>query len=111
MAESRKRNKPYYPLQKVKEKIAQGQYLIKPNAVYSAFQDFGWNEADIKQVYRKLQDNHYQKTDKSKTIPGIMLDVYYVENINGEDVYTHFYIDDDRLIINSFHQLSILEKE
>jgi hypothetical protein len=111
MAESRKRDKPYYPLQNVKEKIAQGQYRINHNAVKSAFQDFGWKEADIKHVYRKLQDKHYHQTDKSKTIPGIMLDVYYVENINGEDVYTHFYINDDRLIINSFHQLSIFEKE
>jgi hypothetical protein len=96
----------YYNLSEVKQKILNGGFLIKPNAVEEAFKDFGWGISEIVEVYRLLQPKHFYKTDSSKYKPGILIDVYK-GNIKGENVYTHFYIDDtiNKLVINSFHQI------
>ena len=59
-------------------------------------------------VYRKLQPKHFYKTDSLKVKPGLFIDVYKA-HLFGEDVYTHFYIDDTmhELVINSFHKLTL----
>ena len=95
---------PHYSLANVVHKINNGQVLIRPNAIRDAFQLFGWTFSDIKAAYRKLQPRHFHKTDVSKVKPGVYLD-FYKATINGEDIYTHFYIDDQsKLVINSFHR-------
>jgi hypothetical protein len=97
--------KSYYGLSEVIQKVNSGQVLIRPNAIRDAYQEFGWELSDIKDAYRKLQTKHFHKTDVSKYLPGVALD-FYKATINGEKIYTHFYIDDksQRLIINSFHE-------
>lgn len=92
----------YYSLTEVVQKINNEQVLIKPNAVTDAFQLFGWGLSDIEDAYRKLQPRHFYKTDVSKVIPGVYLD-FYKATINGERIYTHFYINNkSTLVINSF---------
>ena len=95
----------YYPLSEVIQKINNGQVLIRSNAKRDAYQIFGWGFSDIKDAYRKLQPNHFHKTDVSRVKAGVALD-FYKATINGEIIYTHFYIDDKTkvLIINSFHE-------
>ena len=97
--------KSHYQLSAVVQKINNGQLLIKPNAKKDAYQKFGWGLSDIKDAYRKLQPKHFHKTDASKSKAGVALDIYKA-TINGENIYTHFYINDKSkfLVINSFHE-------
>ena len=97
--------KSHYNLAGVIQKINNGQVLIKPNAVSSAYNEFGWGLSDIKDAYRKLQPKHFHKTDVSNYKVGVALD-FYKATINGENIYTHFYINDKSkfLVINSFHE-------
>jgi len=106
MARRKRRVAPtsYYSLTEVVQKINNGQVLIKPNALRDAFQLFGWGLSDIKGAYRRLQPRHFYKTDVSKAKAGVYLD-FYKATINGERIYTHFYINDESvLVINSFHR-------
>jgi hypothetical protein len=78
--------------------------MIHSNALRCAFQDFEWGKEGIFNVYRKLQPRHFLKKANSKIKrPTVVID-YYKANIDGEDIYTHFYIDDTigKLVINSF---------
>jgi len=94
----------YYSLNEVVQKINNGHVLIKPNAVRDAFQLFGWGISDIKVAYMKLKPRHFHKTDVSKVKAGVYLD-FYKATINGERIYTHFYINNESiLVINSFHR-------
>jgi len=97
-----------YPLRQVKAKLSTNKVLIKPNALNCARKDFGWETADILDTLKKLTPDHYDKTDPSEKKPGIMLDFYRAANLKGENIYTHFYIDDQTglLIINSFKEWS-----
>ncbi len=102
----RNRNQPksYYELSEVKAKIAAGNVLVRPDVVRDALVDFGWGIDDILDVYRKLRPGHFLIADNSRTKFFIVIDSYKAR-INGEEIYTHFYIDDDgRLVINSFHR-------
>ena len=92
----------YYSLSEVVQKIDEGQVFINSNAERDAFQLFGWGLSDIKDAYRKLQPRHFYKTDVSKYKAEVYLD-FYKATINGERIYTHFYISDESiLVINSF---------
>ena len=92
----------YYSLTEVVQKINEAHVIIKPNAARDAFQLFGWRLSDIFDAYRKLQPKHFYKTDVSKYKPGVYLD-FYKATINGERIYTHFYISSiSSLVINSF---------
>lgn len=92
----------YYSLTEVVQKINEGQVRINSNATRDAFQLFGWGLSDITDAYRKLQPKHFCKTEVSKAIPRVYLD-FYKATINGERIYTHFYINNKSvLVINSF---------
>lgn len=92
----------YYSLTEVVQKIDEGHAIIRSNAARDAFQLFGWVLSDIFDAYRKLQPKHFCKTDVSKAKPGVYLD-FYKASINGERIYTHFYISNESfLVINSF---------
>ncbi|MFC1943072.1 type II toxin-antitoxin system MqsR family toxin [Chloroflexota bacterium] len=93
----------YYKLSEVAQRINSGQWLIRSNAIRDAYQEFGWGISDIINAYKMLKPTHFYKTDGSKAKPGSVIDIYKAR-LNGEDVYTHFYIDDSfgKLIINSF---------
>ena len=95
----------YYQLSEVIQKINSGQVIINRNAQEDAYRLFGWGLPDIKDAYRKLQPKHFHKTDVSIYKAGLALD-FYKATINGEKIYTHFYINDKSqfLVINSFHE-------
>jgi hypothetical protein len=96
----------FYQLSEVRQKIAAGDVLIRPNAVRCAFQGFGWETKDILKAYCKLQPKHFYKTESYRGRPTVAVD-YYKANLYGEDIYTHFYIDDTagKLVINSFKEI------
>lgn len=95
----------YYSLSDVKNKISSNKVNIKPNARERAYKDFGWGMKEILDVYSKLKTIHYYKSEPSNCKFPQWLD-FYKARFNGEDIYTHFYIDDENgyLIINSFHR-------
>lgn len=97
--------KSYYQLSEVIKKINSDQVLINKNAEDDAYQQFGWGISDIKDAYRKLRPKHFHKTDASEYIVGVAID-FYKATINGEKIYTHFYINDKSgfIVINSFHE-------
>ena len=100
----RKKGRPYYPLTEVCQKIDSGKFLINDNAKQTAEQDFSWKHDDVKRAYKLLKRKHFIKTEYSEARPGFVIDCYR-GHIRGEDVYTHFYIDDNgKLVINSFKQ-------
>ena len=110
----RKRKKPfrsisYYKLSEVVQKINDGQFLIRENATKYALHDFGWGISEILKVYNMLKPKHFYKTDNSRIIPRLVIDVYRA-HLYGEDIYTHFYIDDamGKLVINSFKRDQII---
>lgn len=108
---------PYYPLEAVKALLKKRKFKIQPNAVATAWDDFGWRNSDIVKCLLKLNDkdhradrcnNHFYKTEKHRTIPHTMMDYYKAINImDGFDIYTHFYIKNENifLVISSFKEL------
>jgi hypothetical protein len=100
------RQKSFYQLSEIRHKIAAGEFLINSNAIKYAFQDFEWGKEDILNVYRKLQPKHFHKTAGYEGRPTVAVD-YYKANLYGEDIYTHFYIDDTerKLVISSFKKI------
>lgn len=96
--------KSHYSLSEVIQKINSGQVIINQNAQEDAYRLFGWELPDIKDAYRKLQPKHFLKTDVSRYVPRVAID-FYKAKINGEYIYTHFYINNESfLVINSFHE-------
>jgi len=96
-----------YPLSEIKQLIGQGKVWLKPNVLKDAQSDFGWGKSDIVDALSKLKPGHFYKSDTSLMKPGVQLDFYKARGLKGEDVYTHFYIDDEAgiLIVNSFKRL------
>lgn len=114
MTKGKKKSRPivphpkgFYPLAEVKAKIEAGDVFINGNALRSAQDCFGWETGEILDAYLKLKPDHFYKTDNSKTNPNVVIDIYKANAINGESIYTHFYIDDTfrKLVINSFKTL------
>lgn len=107
------RIKPYYPIKKVKEAVKNGFYRIEDDAWKEMWDDLRWKTKDIENFFSKLTVNHWRKSDKMKRkIPRnysgplpIILDIYHARNINGQDVYTHLYFEEDFLVIDSLHGL------
>jgi hypothetical protein len=99
----RKNQKSYYKLTEVMGKIDNGLVTIRENARQRAYKDFGWETPDILDAFRKLRTSHFLKSANSNLNYSIMLD-FYKAHIKGEDIYTHFYFSDDKLVINSFHK-------
>jgi hypothetical protein len=86
----------------VVDRIDTGNVLVNNDVIRDADQLFGWGILEIEDAYRKLQSKHFYKSESSRVKPGVFLDVYKGK-INGERIYTHFYIDEQNLlIINSF---------
>ena len=108
---------PEYSLKRVKEKIRAQDWRATPNAENRCWDDFGWGREDMGRCILKLNDkhhladqrrNHFYKSEPFEREPHLLLDFYKAHNImDGESVYIHLYIreEDDKLIINSFHQL------
>ena len=96
----------YYNLTDVVQKIREHKFVINPNAIKCAYQDFGWGKDEIVAALKNLRAKHFLRTIPFRTkqgnvVDGVMVD-HYGGIINQEDIYTHFYIEDDFLVINSF---------
>ena len=101
------RTGPYYSLGKVKKLVKTGKVLIRGNALDGARYSFGWEVSDILDALKKLQIKHFHKSEKSHFTPKMPVDYYKARGLKGEDVYTHFYIDNEieLLIVDSFKQI------
>lgn len=68
---------------------------------------FGWGMDNILDAFLKLKPQHFYKTDVSRINPENVIDYYKARGLKGENIYTHFYIDDEAefLIINSFKKI------
>jgi len=99
------RDKPYYSLAKVRKLAVSGKCNVNTKARTTAQNDFGWDQVDIKKAISKLQHKHFHKSDTKYDNPGIYVDYYKAENLMGENVYIHFRIEDDCLIICSFKEI------
>ena len=99
--------KAYYQLSEVRQYILKGKVRINPNARRDAYRCFGWESEDIIDAILKLQPKYYYKTDASRINPENVIDYYKAKGLKGENVYIHYYIDDESetLIINSFKEI------
>jgi len=94
---------PHYSLKSIYKLINEGSYLIRINAKISASEDFGWNTEDIIDAIKKLKACNFVRTNCHHRYPETMIDHYIASELNGEDIYTHFYVNRENiLIINSF---------
>lgn len=94
----------YYPLNEVRELIEAGKYHITALALRSALREFGWKAKDIIDCIMELEDRHFYKNGQCTWETKIVYDIYKRRGFRGENIYTHFYIDDDKetLVIDSF---------
>ena len=102
-----KRSRPFYPLSEVRELVKSGRVLVHSKALDGARDAFGWGIADILDAITKLEPRHFYKMDVARFDPRVVLDFYKATGLKGENIYTHFYIDDeeDKLIVNSFKEI------
>jgi hypothetical protein len=99
------RNSPYYSLNKVRQLASTGKCIINTKARKTARDDFGWSQSDVKKAISKLQVKHFYKSDTKYDNPGVYVDYYKANGLMGENVYIHFRIEDDCLIICSFKEI------
>jgi len=101
------RTGPYYSLGIAKGLVKTGNVRIRHEAQESARKDFGWELPDMLDALKKLQPKHFHKPGESYFTPKIPFDFYKAYNLKGEDVYIHFYIDNeaDLLMIDSFKKI------
>ena len=100
--------RPFYPLEEVKQCLANRQYRINADCLDNARNDFGWRESDVVAALLKLDESMFYGSDTLKHKPQTVIDKYRCPKLHdGESVYTHFYINDHTvtLVINSFKQL------
>ncbi|MDP2379938.1 MAG: type II toxin-antitoxin system MqsR family toxin, partial [Pseudohongiella sp.] len=94
------------PLKTVRHMIDAKKYRINSNAFDDASVDFGWGDLEICQAICKLKSSQCYASTPHLKIPGCMVDCYRAPKLyKNENVYTHFYINGDLLIINSFKEL------
>lgn len=98
-------NKPYYSIRQIRNFVASGKYIITEDARSKAKECFAWGPSDIKKALLKLQAIHFYKSKEHWNNPSIYVDYYKAHGLMDENVYTHFHVDDDKLIINSFHEI------
>lgn len=101
------RPKAHYPIEQVKTLVRNGKWRVNSNALRSAENDFGWGVEDIRNAILALRPTHFYKTEPSKCKPAIMVDYYKAYNLKKENIYTHFYIDNEEVwvVINSFKRI------
>ena len=99
------RNKAFYSKKRLRGLIQTGAVNIESNALKSARDDFGWGYQSICDALLKIPVNCCYKSETRYDNPEIWVDYYRAENIMGENIYTHFYIENENLIIDSFKAL------
>lgn len=99
------RTKAYYSKKKILELINTGKVSITEQARATAKKDFGWDIDDICKALKSLQPLSWYSSEHRHNNPSIWVDYYRAVGLKGENVYTHFYIEDDCLIIDSFKEI------
>ena len=74
--------------------------------------DFGWKTTDLEKFFLSLKPKHFDKQMPMRKKPPYnyygpippIYDVYKSSDIMDENVYTHFYFNEDMLIIDSVHE-------
>ncbi|HEC32284.1 MAG TPA: hypothetical protein ENI41_07320 [Deltaproteobacteria bacterium] len=99
------RTRPYYSKKQIVNLLRKGRVYVTDEALYSAEDAFGWNLEDIKNALMRLMPKHWYKSEPRFDNPKIWVDYYRARNIMGENIYTHFYVEEDILIIDSFKEL------
>jgi hypothetical protein len=104
---SSERPQPFYDLSEVKQKIEIGKVKLRGNALEGAREAFGWDPSDILSALAGLRLKDFQNSDNLKSNSVVVVDRYRAYGLKGENVYTHFYIDDETgyLVINSFKEI------
>ena len=92
-------------MRKVRDIVRNGKCIINANARLTAKTDFGWNQADIKKAFSKLQQKHFCKSATKYDNPSIYVDYYKAYQLMGENVYIHFRVEDECLVICSFKEI------
>jgi hypothetical protein len=94
-----------YRLTEVKRLIRDGRYRVAGKALRNAQDDFGWSRKEIVRFFLALKQSHFYKREYAVNCDTDWLDMYKAE-MYGQQVYTHFYINDagQLVIINSFKQ-------
>jgi hypothetical protein len=102
-----KRTGPFYSLGRVKGLVNAGHYVIRAEAKDTAGKAFGWGESDMRDALMKLQPSHFYKPGISNFEPHFPIDFYKARGLKGENVYIHFYIDDETnlLMVDSFKEI------
>lgn len=101
------RTEPYYSLGVVKGLVKAGKVVISEKARDTADKAFGWGVADILDALTKLQPSHFYKPGLSNFEPHFPIDFYKARGLKGENVYIHFYVDDETnlLMVDSFKEI------
>ncbi len=99
------RTRPYYSKRQIRNLIEAKKFKITENARFSAMQCFGWNLEDVKRALLLLPQNSCYKSEQRFDNPKIWVDYYRAKGVMGENVYTHFYVEDDNLIVDSFKEI------
>lgn len=97
--------RPYYGLNQVKRLVLAETVYIHPQAKADAKRDFGWSVDGILSAIMKLQVVHFYKHEPYREDPRIEMDYYKACELNGEDVYTHFFIRKETLVVGSFKKI------
>lgn len=81
--------------------------MIRDEVKDTADKAFGWGISDILDAFMKLQLKHFYKTGPSDFEPHFPIDFYKARGLKGENVYIHFYVDDQTnlLMVDSFKEI------
>jgi len=101
----KKRNKPYYSKKQICRLVKDDCVHLTDQAFRSAHETFGWGLEDIKKALMKLPLRCCYKSEPRFNDPEIWVDYYRVNDLLGERVYLHFYIESEKIIIDSLKEL------
>ncbi len=97
--------RPFNSLQDVKKMLRNGNYRVNGNALQSAWDDFLWGNKDIARALMNLDESMCYKSEKHHSLSPSVVDYYRADGLmDGEDVYTHFYVREGKVIISSFKE-------
>lgn len=102
--------KPTYDLSEVQQLVKLGAFDLNFIARKTAKDHFGWKKATVGKAMLKLKKSrtprgHFYKSAPRYDNPRVWVDYYKAPNLMGEDVYIHFRVENDRVIICSFKKL------
>ncbi len=100
-----KRNKAYYSKKLIRDLIKDDKIRITQKALLKAMDDFGWDVYGICSALLALSiEDCYQSQPRYQN-PSIFVDYYRAYGLKGENVYTHFFVEDGILVVDSFKEI------